>query len=196
MPIKSPFAELGLFVAFAVKRINGYQQGIDGGGHGRVGHDVGQGGGDHKAAQIDHAGFFTHDDQHFIGQALGQAGFGEHQPDHDRCKNEHHRGHHEIRKGIPGRTNQEHGLQYADGQTGDADGHHLENPPGGGQQKYGNGPFAFAGHSNACPGDPRHRARAATSKPRKKTMPNKRNPCFFPVDVTFACVSADESLMH
>jgi len=110
---------------------------------GRMGHNVGQGCGDHKTSQIYHAGFFSHDDQHFIGHAFGQARLCKNQSENDGRKDEHDRRIHKIIKSHLGRTNQEKGLKYADGQTRDTDGHHFENPPGPGQQKNGDRPFCL-----------------------------------------------------
>ena len=49
-----------------------------------------------KHPSSDHAGIFTDHRQHFIGQSFGQPCFGENQPDHDGCENEHDRRVHEI----------------------------------------------------------------------------------------------------
>jgi hypothetical protein len=142
---KKALAEFGRFVPFAVHGVDGHQQRVDGGRHGGVGHDVGQRGGENKTPQVDHAGLFTHNAQHFIGDPAGQPGFGKHQPHHNGAEDKQHAGVHEIFEGIFGRADEEKHLKHPDGQAGHADGDHLEHPPCGGQQKDRQAPFAFRG---------------------------------------------------
>ncbi len=137
------FPEFGRLVSFAVHGVDSHQQGVDGGRHGCVGHDVGQGSGENKTPQVDHAGFFTHNSQHFVCDAAGQPRFREDQANNDGAEDKQYAGVHEILEGIFGRADKEKYLQDPDGQAGHADGHHFEDPPGSGQQKYRQGTLAF-----------------------------------------------------
>ena len=148
-------------------------------------HDVGQGCRDNEATEINHAGFFTDDDQHLVSQTSGQPCFCEYQSDHDRGKDEHDRGHHEIRKCIPGRTDQEQRLQDPDGQAGDADGNHLEDPPGAGQQKYGDGPLGLPGQREMLArGIHRIGPGRCPINHRKENNAQEKKPHLFPVDIS------------
>ncbi len=118
---------------------------VDGGRHRRVGHDVGEGRGDHVATQQDHAGAIPHHLQHLVGQAPGEAGLCENHADHNGSENEEHGRIHEVLEGHLGRPHQEKYLESPDEQAGDADGHHLEDPPGAGPQEDGDGRLAFPG---------------------------------------------------
>ncbi len=108
-----------------------------------MGHDVGQKGRDHKAAQIDHGRSLSHDHEHLEGQAFGDADLGEYRADDQGSENEEHRRIHEILERICCRPDKKQGLDDPDGDTGHADGQHLENPPGPGQKKQGQGPLAL-----------------------------------------------------
>ena len=113
-----------------------------------MGHDEGEGSGHDEAAEIDTAGFLADQDEHLVGQPLGEPGLGEDHADDDRSEDEPDRGVHELLEGQFGaadggvaanehdvRTDQEQHLDDCDGDAGDPDRDHLEDPPHGGQQK-------------------------------------------------------------
>ncbi len=108
-----------------------------------MGHDVGQGRGHYKTAQIDHAGTFSHNHQHFIGQAPRQSGFGKYQADDNGTENKQYRRVHKIFKRLIGGPDQKQYLKNADHQGRDADGNHFKDPPGAGQQKDGQRSFSL-----------------------------------------------------
>jgi hypothetical protein len=76
---------------------------------------MGQRNRDHEAPKEDHVGLFTHNDEHFVGEPPGQAGFGENQSDDNGGKDKHDGGVGKILESDLGRTDQEKGLKYADG---------------------------------------------------------------------------------
>ena len=104
---------------------------------------MGQQGSYNEYAQIDAAGLFADDHKHLIGQTLGQSGLGEYEPDHYGCKDKQDGGVHEIFEGHLGRADEKHGLQYADGQGGYADGYNFKYPPCACQQKYADSTFSL-----------------------------------------------------
>jgi hypothetical protein len=138
-----PLAEPGGSVILGVEVVDGDQQGVHGGGHGRVGHDVGQGRGDHEAPEVDHAGLFPHDGEHLVGEPAGQSGLGEDHADDQGREDEEHRRVHEVLESLACRPDHEEDLEHADGQAGHPDGDHLEDPPDAGQEKDREGPLAL-----------------------------------------------------
>ncbi len=153
---EEPLAEIRRFVTLVVETVDRDQQGKDRGGDRGVGHDKGQGGGHDEAAEVDAARLLADQDQHFVGQTLGQSGFGEDHADDDRSEDEPDRGVHELLEGELGaadrrittdhhdvRADQEERLDDRDGDAGDTDWHHLEDPPHGGKQKQTEGRLAL-----------------------------------------------------
>ncbi len=94
-----------------------------------MGHDVRQSCGYDETAQVDHAGSFPDNHQHFVGQAPGQSCLGENHAYDYRGEDEHHRGVHEVIESFFGRTNKEKDLEYAYGQAGYSHWHYFEDPP-------------------------------------------------------------------
>ena len=114
-------------------------------------HDMRQGCCHNKAAQVDHARFFTDNGKHLVGNALGQAGLGENHANHNGTENKEYRRVHEILKGNLGVAYKKKGLQHTDGQASHANGYNLKNPPGCCQQEDSQGPFALRTQNKMLP---------------------------------------------
>ncbi|EKD35885.1 MAG: hypothetical protein ACD_75C01737G0004 [uncultured bacterium] len=112
-----------------------------------MGHQVGERRSHDKTTEIDHAGPFTDNRQHFVSHPLGQTAFGEDQTDNDGAEDEEDRRIHEILEGYLRFANEKHGLGHSDRNTGNADRQYLENPPGGSQGKYRQSSFTFLGQN-------------------------------------------------
>ncbi len=148
-PHEEPLPEPGGLGVVGIEGVYGNQKGIDGGGHRGVRHDESQGRSHDETAQVDHAGPLPHQPQHLVGQAPGQPRLGEDHSDHEGADDEPDGGVHEIGERVPGRTNQEEGLNHPDGDGRDADGHHLRHPPGGRQEEEAHGQLTLPAQCKA-----------------------------------------------
>ena len=97
---------------------------------------MGQGRREYETAEIDHAGLFADDGQHFIGDPPGQTRLGKNRADYDGTENKKNGGIHKVVEGRFRGTYKKQGLKQADSQAGNPDGHDFEHPPCGGKQKY------------------------------------------------------------